>query len=170
MRDGHCERELNGDRLDETDIDPPSAALSRLLSARLRQIVRVLCVSTACLASQACGGSAWTARVCTSNASGNCKAISNAQPHHYTVKSTGVGPGLTGLTDVSVHEPACQNGIGEVDVNVIDRDDLDVTIFCLVDASDGSMTLSPAPPSAVVAPSPSASTRAPAPPPGPPSH
>jgi hypothetical protein len=54
--------------------------------------------------------------MCTSNGSGNCKAVDNGQPHTYTVKSSSVGP-VTGVTDVNVREPACgNNGIGEVDV------------------------------------------------------
>lgn len=163
MRDGHCEGELQGDRLAAIQISTPNAALSRVLSVRVRRIVTMLCLAAAGLASQACCGSAWTTRVCTSNASGNCKAISNAQPHRYTLKSTSVAPVLHGLSDVSVREPACDNGIGEVDVKVVDRDDLEVTVFCLVDASGGGMTLTPAATSPVVVPSSSTDPASPRP-------
>jgi hypothetical protein len=78
--------------------------------------------------------------MCASNASGQCRGVDNGQPHKYSVKSASVGP-LNGTTDLAVHEPACANGIGEVDVEVVDRDDLQVIIYCLVDAPSGTMTL-----------------------------
>jgi hypothetical protein len=46
---------------------------------------------------------------------------------------------------MAVREPACANGIGEVDVQVVDRDDLQVTFYCLNDTPSGTMTLAPAP-------------------------
>jgi len=83
----------------------------------------------------------WTARVCSSNNSGNCRGVDN-QPHEYTVKSTSIGP-VRSVTDVNVKEPACgTNGIGAVDVEVVEQDELKVTIHCLVDAPSGTMTLS----------------------------
>ena len=105
-----------------------------------------------CLACGGCCAAApWTARVCASNASGNCQPV-DLQPHPHTVKSTSVGP-VTGVTDVDVREPACANGMGAVDVQVVDCDDLQVTIHCLNDAPSHTMTLPPAPAPASPAPS-----------------
>jgi hypothetical protein len=116
-------------------------------------------LAVVCLACEACS-TPWTARVCTSNADGNCKAIDNGQPHQYPVKSANIVHLVNGLTDVAVREPACaDNGIGEVDVNVVDRDDLSVTIYCLVDKPSGTMKLTPAPSSSA----PSAPALVPAP-------
>jgi hypothetical protein len=84
-------------------------------------------------------GSAWTARACASNPDGNCRATDTGQPHTYAVKST------VSATDVAVHEPQCASGIGEVDVQVQDRDNLQLTIYCLVDQPAGTMKLSSAP-------------------------
>jgi hypothetical protein len=103
-------------------------------------VVRVCSSALLCVASVGCCGSAWTARVCTSNNSGNCRATDSAQPHKYPVKSASLGP-VSGTTDVTVREPACTNGMGEVDVHVLDGDNLEVTILCLVDAPQGTMTL-----------------------------
>ncbi|HTQ06568.1 MAG TPA: hypothetical protein VMI54_22065 [Polyangiaceae bacterium] len=120
-------------------------------------------MEVACLAafvlSACCSAPPWTARVCAANGSGNCRAVDD-DPHVHTVKST------AGVMDVPVPESSCNNGIGAVDVKVVDRDDLSVTVHCLVDqptAGDGTMTLGPAPGASTPPPPPSP----PAPPPGP---
>jgi hypothetical protein len=101
----------------------------------------MLFLATACIASEACGGATWTARVCTSNAVGNCEAI-DGQSYRYAVKSENVVHSVNGLTDVVVKDPACTGkGIGEVDVNVLDHDHLDVTVYCLIDKPVGVMTI-----------------------------
>lgn len=84
-----------------------------------------------------CAGEPWTARVCSSNASGNCSGVDNTPHGPYPVKSA-----LGGVADVDVHEPACgSNGIGAVDVKVVSHDELQVTVHCLVDTPTGTMTL-----------------------------
>ena len=95
-----------------------------------------------CSACAACGGP-WTARVCSSNPSGNCRGVSPL-PDHYTAKSVNAAPVVNGVTDVQVRDPDCPNGIGSVDVTVLDRNDLDIAVYCLSDspaASGGTMTL-----------------------------
>jgi len=109
---------------------------------------------------QACGG-AWTARVCSSNASGNCSGVSPF-PKHHVVESAHVGPVVNGITDVQVREPSCPNGFGEIAVTVIDRDHLDLVVYCLSDRpanagtnSEGTMTLPTSPDAPPAAPQPS---------------
>jgi hypothetical protein len=127
----------------------PSAAVRDRGSMGARQLVRwtVLVMTGAVL--QACGG-AWTARVCSSNASGNCNGVSPF-PKHHRIKSAHLDPVVNGLTDVQVREPDCPNGFGELAVTVVDRDTLDLVVYCLSDRPanagtdpEGTMTL-PAP-------------------------
>jgi len=105
-----------------------------------RQVTRIFLGLALTLACTACPGLAWTARMCAENQSGQCRRVDNLQPHKYAVKSANVGP-VSGTQDVQVKERACDNGIGEVDVQVVDNDDLNVTIYCLVDRPSGTMTL-----------------------------
>ncbi len=90
-------------------------------------------------------GSAWTARACTAyDSSGNCKGVDTLASVSYEAKSASIGP-VTGLTDVTVRDPRCQtNGIGAIDVKVVDRGDLQLTMYCLPDRPNGAMTLTPA--------------------------
>ena len=104
-------------------------------------VVAVLCAATPL----GCG-SAWTARACASNPDGNCRATDTLQGHSYSLKSP------VGVMDVNVAEPHCTSGIGAVAVTVQDRDDLQMTLYCLVDQPvgkpalpTGTMTLTPAP-------------------------
>jgi hypothetical protein len=127
-----------------------SVAVRGQASVGSRQVVSWVCLLVACGALQACGG-AWTARVCSSNTSGNCNGVTPFAKH-YTVKSAHVGPIVNGITDVQVRDPDCPNGFGTVAVTVVDRDTLDVELYCLSDRpanaatpSEGTMTL-PAPP------------------------
>jgi hypothetical protein len=119
-----------------------------------RRAARAVLGVVLAIASQGCGGSVWNARVCASNASGNCRGVDNGLPHTYPVKSSSIGP-LHGTSDVAVKDPSCTNGIGEVDVEVDDADNLKVTLYCLVDAPGGTMTL-PAARHDAPAPAPSA--------------
>lgn len=99
-------------------------------------------LAIACMACAACGGP-WTARICSSNPSGNCRGVSPF-PDHYSAKSVNAAPVVNGITDVQVRDPACPNGIGSVDVTVLDRNDLDIAVYCLSDSpapSGGTMTL-----------------------------
>jgi hypothetical protein len=123
-----------------------------------RQVERSLFLALAVVALEACGG-VWTARICSSNASGNCNGVSPFAKH-YTVESAKVGPIVGGLTDVQVRDPDCPNGLGELAVTVIDRDHLDVAVYCLSDRpanaaapSEGTLTL-PSPPAPPEAPPP----------------
>ncbi|HYP98326.1 MAG TPA: hypothetical protein VER96_06610 [Polyangiaceae bacterium] len=108
----------------------------------------------------ACGGP-WTARVCSSNASGACRGSSPFSTH-YTASSFNVVKLANGLTDVQVRDPSCPNGIGSLDVTVVDADTLDINVYCLSDqppVGGGTMTL---PPTGAPHPAP---TSAPPPPP-----
>ena len=96
-----------------------------------RRVVSWMALLMTAAVLQACGG-AWTARVCSSNASGNCNGVTPF-PKHHVVKSAHVGPVVNGITDVQVREPDCPNGFGEVAVTVIDRDNLDLIVYCLSD-------------------------------------
>jgi hypothetical protein len=128
--------------------------LKRRVTVQNRQIRALAIVYTAFAAGCT---TPWTARVCSSNDSGNCRGVDN-QEHTHTLKSAGGGP-VTGLTDVEVHEPACgSNGMGAVDVQVVDDDELFVTIHCLVDKPSGTIAL----PEAAAAASPSPSPPSPA--------
>jgi hypothetical protein len=85
-------------------------------------------------------GSAWTARMCASNASGNCRGVDIGQPHGYPVSST-FARVVPGGADAKVRVPQCPSGIGEVDVTVVDRDNLQVTVYCLTDSQPGPTTM-----------------------------
>jgi hypothetical protein len=65
--------------------------------------------------------------------------VDDLVPHKHFIKSAGVGP--VHATDVDVRDPACDNGIGKVEVEVVDSGDLSVTLYCLVDQSRPTMTL-----------------------------
>jgi hypothetical protein len=65
--------------------------------------------------------------------------VDYGQPHEHDVKSKTIGP-VTGLTDVAVRDPSCAKGMGEVDVEVVDHDDLHVIIYCDRDASTRTTT------------------------------
>jgi hypothetical protein len=124
----------------------PSAAVRCRGSVGARQAVSWMALVMAAAMLQACGG-AWTARVCSSNTSGNCSGVSPF-PKHHMVKSAHVGPVVNGITDVQVREPDCPNGFGELAVTVVDRDTLDLVVYCLSDRpaaagtnSEGTMTL-----------------------------
>ena len=117
------------------------------------QVVSTMFLMLAGLALPACGG-AWTARICTSNASGNCNGVTPF-PKHHQVKS------VQGFTDVKVQDPDCPNGFGEVAVTVIDRNNLDLVVYCLSDrpansptTSEGTLTLPETPGTPTPAPAP----------------
>jgi hypothetical protein len=121
-------------------------AATDLVSLGTRHVVRIFFLAAVCIGNEACGGSAWTARVCTSNVDGNCRAVDNGQPHRHPVNSADIVHLVNGLNDIAVREPACaNNGIGEVDVNILDHDHLDLILYCLVDKLTGTMTLPPNP-------------------------
>ena len=127
-----------------------------ITGARSRRLAHLFLLVTG-LTCAACGGP-WTARICASNPSGNCSGVTPF-PEHYKASSANVVKLVNGLTDVQVRDPSCPNGIGSLDVTVVDRDTLDINVYCLSDkpppaggtmtlpAASGTMTL-PAAPSA----------------------
>lgn len=101
------------------------------------------------LACAACGGP-WTARVCAANASGSCRG-STPFGDRYMAKSLNAVKLVNGLTDVDIKDTKCPNGIGALEATVVDRDTLDINVYCLSDQpspAGGTMTLAPAAPAA----------------------